>query len=202
MTIYHDSVIRPVWNTFIFSVASPTCPSNPIILEDSINERRYINEGITPTPSTTRSSPQTYWLALLARKTTGPAKSLGSPQRAAGIRSDIWRRRIGSANSFSFLIEHQRVALLGHMKRIMKFEKSRGTGHWQGRARLRLGKIRLRAADGPEAMGAFLADVSVGAAVKRGNRDYGRSLVRCPRKEGDFVATLTYRWRYSPDRCR
>lgn len=55
------------------------------------------------TPSTTNNSPQTYWLALLARNTTGPAKSAGSPHLPAGMRSEIWRRRTGSARSFSFL---------------------------------------------------------------------------------------------------
>lgn len=56
------------------------------------------------------------------------------------------------------------------MKRIMMFENREG--HWQGsRARLRLGKIRLRAADGPEKLGPYLAKVSVGATLKRGNRD-------------------------------
>jgi hypothetical protein len=67
-----------------------------------INNGRMVSNA-SLTPSTTRISPQTYWLARLARKTTGPAKSLGSPQRPAGMRSDIWRKRTGSASSFSFL---------------------------------------------------------------------------------------------------
>ena len=57
------------------------------------------------TPSTTSTSPHTYWLAALARKTTGPAKSRGSPHRPAGMRSEIWRSRTGSCSSFSFLSE-------------------------------------------------------------------------------------------------
>ena len=61
------------------------------------------DEKDTLTPSTTRISPQTYRLAALARKTTGPAKSRGSPHRPAGMRSEIWRRRTGSCSSFSFL---------------------------------------------------------------------------------------------------
>lgn len=67
-------------------------------------KRTFHNEsekGLTP--STTNSSPHMYWLALLARNTTGPAKSAGSPHLPAGIRSLIWRRRVGSARSFSFL---------------------------------------------------------------------------------------------------
>ena len=61
------------------------------------------DERDTLTPSTTRISPQTYRLAALARKTTGQAKSRGSPHRPAGMRSEIWRRRTGSCSSFSFL---------------------------------------------------------------------------------------------------
>ena len=41
------------------------------------------------TPSTTNNSPHTYWLALLAKNTTGPTKSAGSPHLPAGMRSDI-----------------------------------------------------------------------------------------------------------------
>jgi len=33
----------------------------------------------------------------------GPAKSSGRPHRPAGMRSEIWRKRVGSARSFSFL---------------------------------------------------------------------------------------------------
>ena len=61
-------------------------------------------ERETLTPSTTNSSPQTYLLALLARKTTGPAKSFGCPHRPAGIRSEICRNLTGSFNNFSFLV--------------------------------------------------------------------------------------------------
>ena len=62
------------------------------------------NESETRTPSTTRISPLTYWLASLARNTIGPAKSCGWPQRPAGMRSEIWRRRVGSARSLVFLV--------------------------------------------------------------------------------------------------
>lgn len=62
------------------------------------------NEYETLTPSTTNSSPQTYWLALLARKTIGPAKSFGCPHLPAGIRSEICCDLTGSFNSFSFLV--------------------------------------------------------------------------------------------------
>ena len=55
------------------------------------------------TPSTTSNSPQTYWLALLAKNTMGPAKSWGCPHLPAGIRSEICLNRTGSARSFSFL---------------------------------------------------------------------------------------------------
>jgi hypothetical protein len=60
-------------------------------------------ERTRPTPSTTRISPDTYWLAREARKTAGPAKSAGVAQRPAGMRSEICRRRTGSASSRSFL---------------------------------------------------------------------------------------------------
>ena len=74
-----------------------------------VNLEREICEIRVLTPSTTNSSPQTYWLAPLAKNTTGPAKSFGSPQRPAGIRSLIWRRRVGSLSSFSFLSSFQSV---------------------------------------------------------------------------------------------
>jgi hypothetical protein len=97
------------------------------------------------------------------------------------------------------------MALSGHMKWDMMFENREG--HWrQGSARLRLGqgtdKITGRGRAGE--VEAFLADVSVGASLKGGYRDYGRLLVRCPRKEGVrvTVTTLTYRWLYSRDKCR
>lgn len=69
----------------------------------------------------------------------------------------------------------------------MMFENREG--HWQGSARLRLGKIRLRAADGPGKMERFWADVSVGATLKRGT--FNRDGVRCPRKEGRMVVNAT-----------
>ena len=80
-------------------------------------------------------------------------------------------------------------------------------GHWQGSARLRLGKIRLRTADGPEKLERYWQIchiMSVGASLKGGYRDYGRLPVRCPQKEGVrvTVTTLTYRWLYSRDKCR
>jgi len=62
------------------------------------------NEHETLTPSTTKSSPQTYRLALLARKTTGPARSFGCPHLPAGIRSEICCNLTGSFNNFSFLV--------------------------------------------------------------------------------------------------
>ena len=62
------------------------------------------NERETLTPSTTNSSPQTYRLASLARKTMGPAKSFGCPHRPAGIRSEICCNLTGSFNNFSFLV--------------------------------------------------------------------------------------------------
>ena len=46
------------------------------------------------------------------------------------------------------------MALSGHMKRVMMFENREGH-YWQGSARLRLGMIRLRAADGPEKLERF-----------------------------------------------
>lgn len=66
-------------------------------------EKTPETEEAALTPSTTTSSPHTYWLAALARNTTGPAKSRGWPHRPAGMRSEIWRRHTGSASSFSFL---------------------------------------------------------------------------------------------------
>jgi hypothetical protein len=118
------------------------------------------------------------------------------------MRSDIWRRRIGSASNFSFLVERQRMALSGHMKWNMMFENREG--HWRGSARLRLGKIRLRAADGPEKLERFWQKCHWARPSKGGNRDYGRLLVRCPRKEGVrvTVTALTYRCLYSRDKCR
>ena len=114
------------------------------------------------TPSTTRISPQTYWLARLARKTIGPAKSNGSPQRAAGMRSVIWRKRTGSANNFSFLGRNRASAcgLLWLYETKMKFENREGVRE----------KIRLRTADGPKKFGVF-GDVPA-RPYKRGNRDY------------------------------
>lgn len=81
--------------------AHPTLSSRIISLPDARQMSRV------RTPSTTSSSPHTYWLALLARKTTGPAKSFGSPHLPAGIRSEICRRRTGSCRSFSFLFGHR-----------------------------------------------------------------------------------------------
>ena len=52
--------------------------------EDEQKENR-----LERTPSTTNNSPQTYWLALLAKNIIGPIKSAGSPHLPAGIRSDI-----------------------------------------------------------------------------------------------------------------
>jgi hypothetical protein len=37
VTIYHDSVMRPVWNSM--TLASPTCPSNPKVYEKCV--KRY-----------------------------------------------------------------------------------------------------------------------------------------------------------------
>jgi hypothetical protein len=65
---------------------------------------------------------------------------------------------------------------------------------WQGRARLRLGKIRLRAADGPEKLRAVFGrwQMADGRCVSQWARpskevieiiDHRRLLVRCPRKK-------------------
>ena len=66
----------------------------------------------TLTPSTTNSSPQTYRLASLARKTIGPAKSFGCPHLPAGIRSEICCSLTGSFNNFSFLAWRERWAMV------------------------------------------------------------------------------------------
>lgn len=89
-------------------------PSNPVF---EINKGRDTTE-CRLTPSTRSISPETYWLAVLARNTTGPAKSLGSPHLPAGIRSEIWRWRVGSAISFSFLFDNRTVVPSAHQRTI------------------------------------------------------------------------------------
>lgn len=104
-------------------------PSHPPLRAPSVHGPYYKNNALTP--STTSNSPHTYWLALLARKTTGPAKSFGSPHLPAGIRSEIWRRRTGSVRSCSFLVYE--VSWIGskgtrHVK--LEGQKCQKWGEW------------------------------------------------------------------------
>lgn len=91
------------WYHSIRNRRLPQCHASALLYT---NKEKYdtldVYRPIQP-PSTVTISPDTYPLARLARKTTGPLKSSGFPHRPAGIRAIIPALRLASLIKATFM---------------------------------------------------------------------------------------------------